>query len=102
MVDRAISAAIAEADRLREDGVTAKELDESRAAAIGSLVLSMEDQMGIAFVLRDTELFDLGLDFPDRFPVAIRAVTPEQVQTAARKFIHPDRLVQIVVTPLQP
>jgi zinc protease len=102
MVDHAIVAAIAEADRLREDGVTAKELDESRAAAIGSLVLSMEDQMGIAFVLRDTELFNLGLDFPDRFPVAIRAVTSEQVQTAARKFIHPDRLVQIVVTPAQP
>jgi predicted Zn-dependent peptidase len=62
----------------------------------------MEDQMGIAFVLRDTEFFDLGLDFPDRFPVAIRAVTPERIQAAARKFIHPDRLVQIVVTPPQP
>jgi zinc protease len=102
MVDRAIVAAIAEADRLREHGVTATELEESRAAAIGSLVLSMEDQMGIAFVLRDTELFNLGLDFPDRFPVAIRAVTREQVQAAAKMFIHPDRLVQIVVTPPQP
>jgi zinc protease len=82
--------------------VTANELDESRAAAIGSLVLSMEDQMGIAFVLRDTELFNLGLDFPERFPIALRAVTPERAQAAARTFIHPDRLVQIVVTPLQP
>ena len=101
-LDRAIAAAIAEADRLREHGVMAKELDESRAAAIGSLVLSMEDQMGIAFVLRDTELFNLGLDFPERFPVALRAVTPERAQAAARKFIHPDRLIQIVVTPPQP
>jgi zinc protease len=99
MVDRAIAAAIAEADRLREHGVTTEELDESRAAAIGSLVLSMEDQMGIAFVLRDTELFNLGLDFPDRFPAAIRAVTPERTQAAAKKFIHPDRLIQVVVTP---
>jgi len=98
-VDRAIAAAIAEADRLRDHGVTAEELEESRAAAIGSLILSMEDQMGIAFVLRDTEFFNLGLDFPDRFPVAIRAVTREQAQAAAKKFIHPDRLIQIVVTP---
>ena len=102
MMDRAIAAAIAETDRLREDGVTAKGLDESRAAAIDSLVLSMEGQMGVAFVPRDTELFNLGLDFPERFPVAIRAVTPEQAQAAAKMFIHPDRLLQIVVTSPQP
>ena len=102
LVDRAIAAATAEAIRLREHGVTEEELTESRAAAIGSLVLSMEDQMGMAFVLRDTELFNLGLDFPRRFPVELRAVTPERAQAAARKFIHPDRLVQIVVTSPQP
>ena len=102
MVERAIAAAVAEAVRLREDGVTEEELGESRAAAIGSLVLSMEDQMGMAFVLRDTELFNLGLDFPTRFAVELRAVTPERAQAAARKFIHPDRLIQIVVTPPQP
>jgi zinc protease len=102
MVERAIAAAVAETVRLREHGVTAEELEESRAAAIGSLVLSMEDQMGMAFVLRDTELFNLGLDFPNHFPAVLRAVTPDQVQTAARKYIHPDRLVQIVVTPAQP
>ena len=102
MVERAIAAAVAETVRLREHGVTAEELEESRAAAIGSLVLSMEDQMGMAFVLRDTELFNLGLDFPNHFPAALRAVTPDQVQTAARKYIHPDQLVQIVVTPAQP
>jgi zinc protease len=99
MVDRAIDAVAAEVSRLREHGVTAEELEESRAAAIGSLVLSMEDQMGMAFVLRDTELFDLGIDFPFRFPADLRAVTPAQAQAAARKYLHPDRIVQIVVTP---
>jgi zinc protease len=101
-VERAIATAVAETDRLREHGATAEELEEARAAALGSLVLSMEDQMGMAFVLRDTELFNLGLDFPARFSAALRAVTADQVQTAARKYIHPDRLVQIVVTPARP
>jgi zinc protease len=99
MVDRAIATAVAEVDRLRERGITAEELEEARAAALGSLVLSMEDQMGMAFVLRDTELFGLGIDFPARFPADLRSVTPAQAQAAARKYIHPDRLVQIVVTP---
>jgi len=102
LVERAITAVVRQADRLREDGVTAEELEESRAAAIGSLVLSMEDQMGMAFVLRDTELFGLGVDFPARFPADLRSVTPAQAQAAARKYIHPDRLVQIVVTPPNP
>lgn len=102
MVDRAIATVIAETDRLREHGVTAEELEESRAAAVGSLVLSMEDQMGMAFVLRDTELFGLGIDFPVRFVADLRSVTPTHAQTAARKYIHPDRLVQIVVTPPPP
>jgi len=100
--ERAITTAVAEIDRLREHGVTAEELEEARAAALGSLVLSMEDQMGMAFVLRDTELFNLGLDFPARFSAALRAVTADQVQTAARKYIHPERLVEIVVTPARP
>jgi zinc protease len=99
MVDRAIGGIVAEANRLRDHGVTAEELEEARAAAIGLLVLSMEDQMGMAFVLRDTELFGLGIDFPGRFPADLRSVTPAQAQAAARKYIHPDRLVQIVVTP---
>jgi zinc protease len=99
MVDRAIDAVLAETNRLREHGVSPEELEESRAAAIGSLVLSMEDQLGMAFVLRDTELFGLGVDFPSRFPADLRSVTPLQIRDAARKFIHPDRLVQIVVTP---
>jgi len=99
MVDRAIAAIVAETNRLREHGVTPEELEEARAGAIGSLVLSMEDQMGMAFVLRDTELFNLGLDFPERFPAALRSVTPGQAQAAARKYIHPDRLVGVVVTP---
>ena len=30
-------------------------------------------------VVGDEGLFNLGLDFPQRFPTAIRAVTPEQV-----------------------
>jgi predicted Zn-dependent peptidase len=59
----------------------------------------MEDQMGMAFVLRDTELFGLGIDFPERFPADLRSVTPAQAHAAAQKYIHPDRVVQIVITP---
>ena len=99
--EKAIAGVLAETTRLCDTGVTPEELAEAKASAIGTLALSMEDQMGLAFVLRDTELFNLGLDFPQRFPEAVRAVTLDQVRTAARKYIHPDRVIQVVVTPPQ-
>ncbi len=101
-VNRAIAAVLAEVTRLGDCGVTARELEEGKASTSRSLVLSMEEQMGLAFVLRDTELCKLGLVFPQTFPRDIRAVTAGQVQAAARKYIHPDRLIQIVATLLQP
>ncbi|MEK6717069.1 MAG: insulinase family protein, partial [candidate division NC10 bacterium] len=93
-VDRAIAGVLAETTRLYDGAVTAEELEEAKASAIGSLALSMQEQIGLVFVFRDTELFNLGLDFPQRFLAAIRAVTAEQVQAAARKYLRPDRLIQ--------
>jgi zinc protease len=101
-VGKAVAAARAETARMRDGGITAEELQEARAGAIGSLILSIEEQMGLAFVLRDTELFGLGLDYPQRFPALLKAVTLDQVQAAARRYIHPEKLVQVVVAPAAP
>jgi zinc protease len=98
-VDRALAEILAVTKQFRDNGATADELEEVKSSAIGTLALSMEDQMGQAFVLRDTELFNLGLDFPQRFQEIIRAVTLEQVHAAARTYLHPDRLIQIVISP---
>jgi zinc protease len=101
-MDRAIAEVTTVTTQFHDGGATTDEVEEVKISAIGSLALSMEDQMGQAIVLRDTELFNLGLDFPQRFPEIIRAVTLEQVNAAARIYLHPDRLIQIVVTPPQP
>ncbi|MFI5340673.1 MAG: M16 family metallopeptidase [Candidatus Methylomirabilales bacterium] len=101
-VDRVVVDSLTEIARLQDGGATTEELEQVKASAIGSLALTMEDQMGMAFVLRDTEIFNLGLDYPRRFPVDVRAVSAEQVQAAARKYLHPDHLMQVVVTPPQP
>ena len=101
-VDRAVSLALAEVRRLRETGVTADELERAKASAVGLLTLSLEDQNGQAVMLRDAELFGLGLEFPQRYAEGIRAVTAEQLLAASRAYLDPDRLVRIVVTPPQP
>jgi zinc protease len=98
-MDRALGLVVAVAKEFCEKGATAEELADAKASLIGSLVLSMEDQVGQALVYRDTELFNLGLDYPQQLAGIIGAVTLDQVNSAAKKYIHPDRLVQIVVIP---
>ena len=101
-MDQALGLVVAVTKEFCEKGATAEELEEAKASTIGSMALSMEDQMGQAFVYRDTELFNLHMDYPERFGEIIRGVSLEQVNAAAKKYIDPDRLVQIVVTPPKP
>jgi zinc protease len=102
LMGRALDQVVAVTRQFCDTGATAAELEEAKASIIGSMALSMEDQMGQALVYRDTELYSLGLDYPQRFMEIIRAVTLAQVNAAAKQYIHPDRLVEIVVTPPVP
>jgi predicted Zn-dependent peptidase len=37
------------------------------------------------------------MDYPDRYPAIIRAVTREDIQRVALKYLHPDRGILVVV-----
>src|SRR5439155_18266043 len=76
-VDRAIASIDEEVTNLRRNGVTPKELAESRQYLIGSLPRSLETNAGIAQFLQAGEFFDLGLDYDVRLPDLLRAVTLE-------------------------
>ena len=41
--------------------------------------------------------YDLPLDYFSKFPGAIDAVTPEQAQAMAQKYIHPEKVVVVAV-----
>jgi zinc protease len=83
-------------DELRsftEQGVSAEELADNQANYIGRLPLSMESNSGVAGALLNIERYDLGLDYYQRYPSIVNAVTPEAVRDTARKYIDPGRLV---------
>ncbi len=82
-VDRAIMSIDEELDRLRQDGVTEKELAESRSYLIGSMPRTLETNAGIANFLQRSEVFGLGLDFDLHVPDLLRAVTLDEVNAAA-------------------
>jgi zinc protease len=93
---RAIGSLEAEVRRIREQGVTRRELDEAVAYLTGRFPLRLETNAGLADILWSMEFFGLGPDYIDRYADYYRAVTVEQVNEAARRHIHPDRATLVL------
>ena len=81
-----------EIERFVEKGVTIQELSDSQSNFVGRLPLSLESNAGVVGALLNIERFDLGLDYYRRYPNLVQSVTPEEVLSAAKKYLHPDRL----------
>lgn len=100
-VDRAVKAMYEEITRLRDEGATQDELDEALDAITGSYAVSLATNSGIASALLDTELYRLGLDYLRKRNDFYRQVTLEQVNAAAKKYLHPENGVLVLAGPYQ-
>jgi len=100
-VDRAVASIDEEIVRLVREGLTEKELDESRQYLIGSIPRSLETNAAIANFLQVEQFFGLGLDYDARLPDLLRAVTLEQVNDAARRLLDPDRATIVIAGPYE-
>ncbi len=92
-----IAETLKEMRRIQSELVSEKELSDAKAYLTGSFPLRMDTSAKIAGMLTSIELFNLGLDYPQRYPALINAVTREDVQRVAKKYLHPDNMVIVVV-----
>ena len=99
-IDRAVASIDEEIDTLVTDGLTRKELDDSRQFLIHAMPRALETNAGIANYLQTAEFFDLGLDFDARIPDLLRAVTLDDAVAAARKFLAVDRATVVIAGPV--
>jgi zinc protease len=90
-VERAVAAIDTEVRILGTAGPTADEVDETRASLVGSIPRMLETNPAIATFLQTVEQFELGLDYDQRLPGLLRAVTFDEIAAAAREVLHPDR-----------
>ena len=97
--EQAISSILDEIARIQNERVPAEELADSQAYRIGSLPVGLETNSGIANVITDMELYDWGLDYLLEYPNLVRAITPEQVQAAAQKYLSTENLGIAVAGP---
>lgn len=98
-VERAIEAILDEIRRIQSDLVTDEELADSKAYRTGSLPMSIETNAGIADVITDMEIYDLGLDYLYRYPELINAITPERIRQAARAYLSAEQVAVAVCGP---
>jgi zinc protease len=100
-VDRAVASIDEELRRLAADGVTARELAESKQYLVGSMPRTLETNAGIAAFLQNVEYFGLGLDYDVRLPHFINDVTLEQVHEQARRYLAPERAALSIAGPYE-
>jgi zinc protease len=92
-----IAETLKEIRRIRSELVSEKELNDAKAYLTGSFPLRMDTSAKIAGILTSIELYNLGLDYPQKYPVLINAVTRDDVRRVANKYLNPDNLVIVVV-----
>ena len=80
---------------------TDQELEDGKDYLTGSLPLRLETNEGIAGTLLDMELHQLGDDYIIRYPDLMRAVTKEQIQAAAQKYLDPEHYALVIVGPYE-
>ena len=81
------------------DGITQKELDDSRRYLVGSIPRALETNAAIAAFLQTEEFFGLGLDYDARLPDLLGAVTLEQANAAARRLLDVNRATVVIAGP---
>lgn len=100
-VDRAIASIDEEVRRMAADGLTAEELAASKRYLVGSMPRMLETNAGIAAFLQTCEQFDLGMDHDLRLPGLLNAVTLEEANDVARRFLAPERATITIAGPYE-
>jgi zinc protease len=100
-VEQAIESILAEIRRLQSEPIPPEELADTQAYRTGSMPVSLETSDGLAGVMVDMELYDLGLDYLQHLPDRINGMTPESVQAAARRYLSAEQIAIAVAGPPQ-
>ena len=86
-----------ELTRLRTDKVPTEELENAKRAIIGSFALSLEQPASLLQNIITQKIYNLPADYWDTYPQKVSAITAEDVQRAAQKYIDLGHLQVVAV-----
>ena len=89
-----------EVNRIRDEPATKQEVEDAKQYLLGSLPFRFTTLAGIAGQLMSAEQNALGFDFLEKYQKDVAAVTPEDVQAVAKKYLDPKALTIVAVGPI--
>jgi zinc protease len=97
VTEAALTDLMAEITRIRTEPVPQKEFDDKRRGIIASFALTLESPQAVLGNHITRWIYKLPVDYWDRLPDRIMAVTQARVQEAAKKYLDPSRLQIVTV-----
>ena len=83
--------------RIREETPSKIEVEDAKKYLTGSLAFRLTTADQVASMLLSIERYHLGFNYLDDYRKAVSAVTPEEVQAVAKKYLDPDKLIVVAV-----
>jgi zinc protease len=97
VTDGAMKEFMFELNRLRDEKVSADELANAKNAIVGSFALSLEQPQALIQNIITQKLYNLPVDYWDTYPQKVAAITAEDVQRVAQKYIDMGHLQVVAV-----
>jgi len=88
--DAAVAATLEEIARFLETGLTDKELREEKSARAGKYKVDLASNSGIAQALDAAVYYGFGVEYLDRFPSLIAAISKEEADAAFSRRVRPE------------
>lgn len=86
-----------ELNRMRDEKVTAVELENAKRAIVGGFALSLEQPQALLQNIVEQNLYGLPADYWDVYPQKVMAITADDVQRVAQKYIDLNHMQIVAV-----
>jgi predicted Zn-dependent peptidase len=97
VTDGALHEFMYEFRRIRDEQVTAHELENAKRAMVGSFALSLTQPQMLLIYIVEQRLYDLPADYWDTYPQKVMAITAADVQRVAQKYIDLNHMQIVAV-----
>jgi predicted Zn-dependent peptidase len=86
-----------ELNRIRDEKVPEDELDAARRSVVARFALSLESPQQLIAYAITRKAYNFPADYWDKYPAQIVAITPDEVQRVAKKYVNPATMQVVAV-----
>ncbi len=97
VTDGAMTEFLRELNRIRDEKVPEEELDAARRSVVARFALSLESPQQLIGYAITRKAYNFPADYWDKYPAQIAAISADDVQRVARKYIDPATMQVVAV-----